>query len=385
MKYNESALYSHYIIDGIMQDTTPAEILDECTEFAGTEAIAPETGYDDIIDELTDPPVTSFTYDSSRNEEYARETAAVCSDRAFTMLYPDHFTRLKIANALISRLWSEGHFRLGDLRLWAQWEWNMRPIGNMAAFYLSASAASDYMEGLGVKLADYIFIESDAESLAKFYAWLPDVEEMDEDDSREDALFRSSPFESAHPWIGEGRMCSSTLVPDENSWIIYIPFDTCPYRLGGSLLAQSKGHNGGPGPQIHDPDYFIDCFEVIRELVEDGIVKAGTSICDGGLATAAQKMCGDYGMKLDISGIQSSYQEEDTTKILFGEVPGVLIQINSQDYDYLDSQFLLQDVAYYPIGRLDRLAGGICVESPKKTGVADILASLLNQASEGED
>lgn len=385
MKYNESALHSHYIIDGILQDTTPADILDECMEFAGNDVPNQESGYDDIIDEITDPPVTSFTYDSSHNEEYARETAALSADRPFTMLYPDHYTRLKVADALISRLWSEGHFRLGDLRLWAQWEWNMRPIGNMAAFYLSASAASDYIEGVGLKLADYLFIESDAGSLVRFYAWLPDEEGNDDEDIREDSLFRSSPFESLHPWIGEGRMCSSTLIPDESSWIIYIPFDTCPYRLGGSLLAQSKGHNGGPGPQIHDPDYFIDCFEVIRELVEDGIVKAGINICDGGLATAAQKMCGDHGMKLDISGLKSSYHEDDTTKILFGEVPGVLIQINNQDYDYLDSQLLLQDVAYYPIGHPDRKTNGICIESPQKNGVADILASLLSQASEGED
>ena len=33
MKENESALYSHYIIDGIRQDMTPADLLDECMEY----------------------------------------------------------------------------------------------------------------------------------------------------------------------------------------------------------------------------------------------------------------------------------------------------------------------------------------------------------------
>lgn len=386
MKVNESALYSHYIIDGLRQDMTPAEILEECMEYTEDEDFISEHQYGDIIDESTDLPVTSFTYDTSRNEEYAKETyAALASDRPFTMLYPDHFTKMKIAGALISRLWSEGHFRLGDLRIWAQWEWNMRPIGNMAAFYSSVSSASDYLEGMDVKIADYLFMESDDCSLARFYAWLPDNNEAENEDNQEETAFRSSPFESAHPWIGERRLCSGTAVPDEDSWIIYIPFDTCPYRLGGSLLAQINGHNGGVGPQLYDPDYFIDCFEVVRELVEDGIVKAGVSVCDGGLATAAQKMCGDHGINLDISGILSSYQENDTTKVLFGEVPGVLIQIGATDYDYLDAQLLLQDVAYYPVGHPSRVVKGLHIECRGKVEVADILASLLSQASEGED
>ena len=32
MTEKESALYSHYIIDGVHLDTTPAEILEECTD-----------------------------------------------------------------------------------------------------------------------------------------------------------------------------------------------------------------------------------------------------------------------------------------------------------------------------------------------------------------
>ena len=96
-------------------------------------------------------------------------------------------------------------------------------------------------------------------------------------------------------------------------------------------------------------------------------------------------MCGDHGMELDLSGIISSYQEDDTTKILFGEVPGILIQINDSDYDYLDSQLILQDVAYYPIGRPSYDFKGIRFRNGRKADVAGILASLLEQATEGED
>lgn len=391
MKENESALYSHYIIDGVRFDMTPAEMLDECMEYEdGDNPEYEDFGrFDDIIDELTDLPVTSFTYDRSENTRYAEDLAGISNDeRAFTMLYPDHFTRLQIAQALLNRLWSEGHFRLGNLRIWAQWEWNTRPIGNMAAFYSSAAAASEYIYGLGVRMTDYLFIENDGESSAKFFAWLPEgMKEDNEDDVRNewDGLFKSSPYESRHPWISDSRRCPSTISDCPESTIVYIPFDTCPFKLGGTLLAQSKGHNGGPGAQIMDPDYFIDCYEVVRELIEDGVVIAGISVGDGGLATAAARMCRKNGAGLDISRLMASYGENDSTKVLFGETPGVLVQIKDCDFDYFDSQMILQDIAYYPLGSPDKAAEGVKFIDNHQNGVADILAALMNQASEGED
>ena len=175
------------------------------------------------------------------------------------------------------------------------------------------------------------------------------------------------------------------MIPDPSSWLIYIPFDTCPFNIGGSLLAQVHGRNGGTGPHIQDPDYFIDCYEVIRELAEDGIIMAGATVRDGGLAVAAAKMCGEHGLEIDINGLMASYNEDDPTRLLFAEIPGVLIQISANDYDYLDSQLLLQDVAYYPVGHPSAESKGISLCGNAKAAVADILASLLEQASEGED
>ena len=388
MKENESALYSHYIIDGIRQEMTPAELLDECMEYDETDMPSDEMfgTFDDIVDESTDLPVTAFVYDRSKNEEYAAMTAeASGSELPFSMLYPEHCTRLSIANALTSRLWSKGHFRLGDLRMWAQWDWNTEPTGNMASFYSSVSAASDYTYSLGVPMSDYLFIEGEGENSAKFFAWLPEQEIPEEEEIQDPILFKSSPYESRHPWIGDERQCPSVIADDPDSWLIYIPFDTGAFKLGGSLLAQVNGHKGGPAPQIVDADYFIDCYEVVRELVEDGIVSAGISIGNGGLATAAYRFCEGKGARLDISGIMTSYQEEDSTKILFGEIPGVIIQIRDNDYDYFDSQMLLQDIAYYPLGHPSATTNGVSFKEKSRNPVAGILASLLSQASEGED
>jgi phosphoribosylformylglycinamidine synthase len=175
------------------------------------------------------------------------------------------------------------------------------------------------------------------------------------------------------------------MIPCEDSQILYIPFDTASFKLGGSLLAELKGHNGGPAPYIMDPDYFIDCYEVVREMVEDGIVMAGATVGDGGIACAAGKMCINTGMNLNISGIMSSYMEEDSTKILFSEVPGVLIQVSESNLDYVDSQLILQDVAYYSLGGPLIGKNGIEIDCSRQATVAGILASLIGQASEGED
>ena len=387
MTEKESALYSHYIIDGVRLDMTPAELLDECMDYEG---FNPGIGFGDIIDESTEPPLSAFSYEKDKEQDYLCKTvAAAHSERPFRMLYPEHFTRLQIAKALLGRLWSKGHFKLGNLKLWAQWDWDPNPVGNMSAFYRSVESASEYIYGLGVKLEDYLFIEGDQGCNAKFYAWLEEEYDRSFADAQDDtsgeqvALFKS-PFESRHPWISDERRCPSTIAPSPGSWLIYIPFDTCGYRLGASLLTEVSGYNGGKAPNIADPDYFIDCYEVVRELVEDGFVLSGCTVADGGLITAAKSMCSEAGMDIDVKGIMSSYQEE-RHKVLFGEVPGVLIQVSDENYDYVDSQLLLQDIAYYPIGHPSENSSDLTISEDGKSGVADILASLLGHATEGED
>jgi hypothetical protein len=77
--------------------------------------------------------------------------------------------------------------------------------------------------------------------------------------------------------------------------------------------------------------------------------------------------------------------EEDSTKILFSEVPGVLIQVSESNLDYVDSQLILQDVAYYSLGGPLIGKNGIEIDCSRQATVAGILASLIGQASEGED
>ena len=71
MKEKESALFSRYIIDGIQQDATPYEMLAECMS-APEPFFDSEEEFNDILDESTDPPLTSFTYSNSFRKFYCR-------------------------------------------------------------------------------------------------------------------------------------------------------------------------------------------------------------------------------------------------------------------------------------------------------------------------
>ena len=390
MKEKASALYSEYIIDGIPRRFTPADILDGCLDHEPEPREYEE--HEPIVDESVDPCPSTGEFKSQDAQEYlAGVSTLLGTQRNCPAAFAGEFTRSRIAKALLDAIWMKGHFRLGDLLLSAKWRWNPRPLGNMAAFYDSVEAAADYLDSLGISLDSYSFTESERISQITFKVAATDrPEDPDEEigpEEEEIDLPGNAPFGSPHPVIGRRRAIPDKLVPDPESWIIFVPFDSCEFRLGNSLLCEVYGQNGDGSPEIGDGDYFIDCFEIIREFVEDKVVLSGRTVSDGGLLPALKSMCGDnIGAKIDISGIMNAYDEDKSIRVLFSEVPGALIQIKDIDYDYADAEFLLQDIAYYPIGHPVPGTPGIKVKSGRGGGISDILQSLLSsQASEGED
>ncbi len=265
-----------------------------------------------------------------------------------------------------------------------------KPLGNMAGFYSSVEAASEYMQGLGIGLKEYSFKESDKACSVDFKVGTisrnaSDMNEYDDEEIYD--LSGNDPFGSDHPSIGTRRAIPCKLAADPDSWLIYVPFDTCDFRLGNSLLGKALGKNVDIFPELGDADYFIDCFEVVREFVEDKIAVSAISVSGGGLLSALKLMCSDgIGATVDISGIMNSYDEKNELRVLFSEIPGVLLQVKDADYDYIDAEFLLQDVAYYPIGHPILNQDNIAIKNARNPKISDILLSLMNsQASEGED
>ena len=73
-------------------------------------------------------------------------------------------------------------------------------------------------------------------------------------------------------------------------------------------------------------------------------------------------------------------------KILFGEIPGAVLEIKDSDFDYVDAEMLLQDVAYYPLGHPG--GTGIDIVTGDSNNISGILQSLIgmqDMTPEGED
>lgn len=381
MKRSVSALYSSYIIDGVQMDYTPAQLLEDCT--GSPEGTVREEGeFDSIVDEVVDSEPKQTVYDSSKVLSYMEETGRIRDNvKPDATSAPGSYAVRKLATALIDTLWKKGHFTLEDLRVKALWQWNCSPLGNMAAFYFSAKAVSRYLFDLDLKLDGYAFEKSHGVSDVGFETGVESAA-AGTDEGEYDFFSEKETREMRYCWISDDEKCGHVLVPDRESWLIYIPFDTCEYRLGNSLFEKAEGVSGDVAPDIQDADYFMDCFEVIRELVEDGVIIAGTTVGTGGLASAAGEMCGETGIVLNTGGIERASGEKDILRILFAEVPGVLIQVRGGDYDYMDSQLLLQDIAYFPVGQPVPGTAGVKIASGCRSGVADILASLLQVTQE---
>ena len=384
-----SPLWSEYVIDGSAPALPPGQMLQECLSPDAEAPVRPEGALEPVVDEVVDPAPSSNSYDPSLTMDYLSRTSRMKkSRRAFQMFFPGPFTRSRIAAALADTLWLRGHFRLQDICLRAEWKWNPSVLGNMAVFWNSAEAAADYIDSLGISLSGFSYSGSSDVCRVSFDASL-DASRGDadaDDDVEGDEGLEDTGSEPTGVYMGGSRSCPLRLVPDPESWIVYIPFDSCDYRLGGSLLAESFGTAGSVFPEIRDADYFVDCFEVVRELVEDKVVLSGTSVGDGGLLTALDSMCGEHvGARIDVGDGMRAAGEKGIVRVLFGEVPGVIIQIRDIDYDYLDAELLLQDVVWYPIGH-PNADGSLEICNNSSSGIAGILQSLMSsQAPEGED
>ena len=360
-------LNSNYFIDGVQMPLSPARMLRECTVQPPLE---PDGDPATLSDEALDPVPGDASFPLSPTDYYPQKR------QALPLPFAGPFTVSKVAQALVDTIWLNGHFRLQDLVLKADWKWNAKSIGLPAAFYHSVEAACDYVDALGLKFSHYNL--SSGVPAVNFKAITVAEEAVEEE---EEDFLSESPSES--PRMSRRRKAPSTLQPEPSDWLLYIPFDPCDFRLGGSTLAETTGTSPSTAPDVGDADYFMDCYEVVRELVEDGVVKAGVTVGDGGLMTALRAFAGGAaGADIGIRDICRAYGGEDPLRVLFGEVPGVVIQIADIDYDYVDAELILEDVVYFPIGHPTLQHDG--VEITEKVELPQILESLLNTL-EGED
>ena len=374
MKNFSSALLSNYIIDGVPQALSPLEMLNDIA----IEKLRVKGEPDMIADENPEPELKSCSTDAEQMHYYLNKVLAT-SRSAFPSAFSATYTKNLIAWELIDTLWKKGNFHLPDLALTAQWEWCDKSLGSNAAFYASCAAAAEYIDALGIRLQRYSVTQADACALT-FKACIARCPDKNYDELDDDTLSDSEPR------MGRGLTTSDQIIPEADSWIIFIPFDTCDFRLGGSLFSEVIKGTPDTAPETGDADYFMDCYELVRELSEDGILLSAGTVGEGGLLAALRRMSGTCGAGINLADIKKTTNESDSIRILFSEVPGAVIQIRDIDFDYIDAEMLLQDIVYFPLWHPDVGSRDITVTETGKSSIESILDSLIrSQSAEGED
>ena len=245
---------------------------------------------------------------------------------------------LSVAEALTNVVWApmaNAETPLDSVSLSANWMWPCRSQkGEDARLYEAVKALSDFCCAIHVNVPT----GKDSLSLTQQY---PNGDKI---------IAPGTVIVSAGGEVSDvKKVVSPVLVNDKNSSIYHIDFSFDEQRLGGSAFAQSMGKIGSDVPTVENPEYFVDCFNAVQELIRKGWVMAGHDISAGGLITTLLEMTFanvEGGMKINLHDLAG----DDVVKMLFAENPGVVIQISDEHKaefkEFLDNA----GIAYAKIG-----------------------------------
>ena len=242
---------------------------------------------------------------------------------------------MSVAESLTNIVWAPLADGMKSLSLSANWMWPCRSQkGEDARLYTAVKALSDFCIAIGVNVPT----GKDSLSLSQQY---PNGEKI---------LSPGTVIVTSGGEVSDIRkVVSPVLVNDKNSSLYHIDFSFDSLRLGGSAFAQSLNKVGDDVPTVKNPDYFVECFNAIQELVNRGWIMAGHDISAGGLITTLLEMCfanTKGGMHINLHDLEST----DIIKTLFAENPGVVIQVSDDHKDELKAFLDDAGVGFAKIG-----------------------------------
>ncbi len=209
--------------------------------------------------------------------------------------------------------------------------WPCRNPGEDARLYEAVKAASDFAMALGINIPT----GKDSLSMTQKY---PDGQVY-------------SPgtviITSAAEVTDIRNIVEPVLRNDPSTAVIFIDMSGMKPALGGSVLAQTLNSPGNEPPTVRDPEYFASVFEALQILIRERKIIAGHDISAGGMITTLLEMCfanREGGLTVNLTEMD----EADTVKVLFGQNPGVIIQVD--DEAEIEEFLLEHGIIFYNIG-----------------------------------
>ena len=218
-------------------------------------------------------------------------------------------SRNAIAECLTNLVWAPLENKLDAVSLSANWMWPCKNEGEDARLFNAVEAVSNFAIDLGINIPT----GKDSLSMKQKYP-------------NEEVIAPGTVIISSVGHCNNiNKVVEPTFTKKTGNAIYYVDFSSDDYKLGGSSFAQAVNKIGAEAPDIKDSAKFKTAFNTIQELVAKGLLTAGHDISAGGLVTTLLEMCFadvDLGATIDITALG----EADTTKVLFAENAGVVIQ-----------------------------------------------------------
>jgi len=250
------------------------------------------------------------------------------------LIDPAAGSRLAIAKALTNLVWAPLTHGLKGVSLSANWMWPCRNAGEDARLYSAVQAVSDFAIALGINIPT----GKDSLSMTQKYP---------------DGKVVYSPGTVIISAVGEvsdvKQVVSPNLIPDEDSVLVYIPFSTSGFELGGSSFAQSLNQLGDKTPDVTDAAYFINVFGTLQKLIRDGVILAGHDVAAGGLITTLLEMTfpvENIGLEINLNDLMATDADpvrvDDPVRVLFSERPGVVVQVRNSEIAKIRNSEIVQ-------------------------------------------
>ena len=218
---------------------------------------------------------------------------------------------LSIAEALTNLVGANLKDGLKSVSLSANWMWPCRNEGEDARLYRAVKACSDFACSLGINIPT----GKDSLSMTQKYG-------------KKKILAPGTVIISAAGEVSDVKKTVSPVLQNKKSYLYYIDFSCSELELGGSALYQSLGMVGDKAPAVADADQFATTFDIMQDLVAEGLLLAAHDVSAGGLVTTLLEMTFanvNGGMTINLDG----FAERDLIKILFAENPALVIQVAS--------------------------------------------------------
>ncbi|MCZ6893860.1 MAG: phosphoribosylformylglycinamidine synthase [Gammaproteobacteria bacterium] len=124
---------------------------------------------------------------------------------------------------------------------------------------------------------------------------------------------------------------------DEDTVLLLVDLGRGRNRVGGSILAQSYGMQGGVPPDCEEARDLADFFRAVQALNDGGYLLAYHDRSDGGLAVTLAEMAfaARLGLDIDLSSLG-----DDPLRALFAEELGAVIQIPAAERDRVEAFFV---------------------------------------------